>query len=157
VKKKPIYKRWWVWAIVVVIIAIIANSQENYDNSSTDNTKPTSSAPKQEAKPVNSSPKTDNQQQQADKDKQEAADLKKYFDDNMAESSWYPLIKTIDISNDNVFIRTSAPVNGKDKIAGMNNAVWGYTNLNGSKYKIKSVTIYAENGHPLLSEDNPKQ
>jgi hypothetical protein len=159
-KKKPIYKKWWVWIIAFIVIGIFVPKPSEDDNSSKTATH-TAAVEKTKEANANVSQKKESvnkkEQEAQTNDKQTAADLKKYFDDNMTDSSWYSLIKVIDVSNDNVFIRTSAPSSdvGKAEIKGINNAVWGYTNQNGSKYKFKSVTIYAENGHPLLSEDNP--
>ena len=40
--KKPIYKKWWLWAIVVIVIAVIASSSGKEDNSGASSSKSSS-------------------------------------------------------------------------------------------------------------------
>lgn len=90
-------------------------------------------------------------------DQQATADLKNYLDENFSETTWYSLIQGIEVKDNRVNITTNVSKyeNGKEQTENIDNAVWGYTNTNDSKYNFKEVNILDKDGKVILSEVNP--
>lgn len=109
--------------------------------------------PKKEVKEVK--PKKEENKQEINQ--QATNDLKEYIDNNFSGTSWGQLITDIEVKNDIVTVNTDVlgDEEGKNAVKNIDNAIWGYTNTNDSKYKFKKVNIKDKEGRIIISEDNP--
>lgn len=97
------------------------------------------------------------EEKQPEVDQQATSDLKSYINENFSETSWYGFIEGIEVIGNQVNIYTNVMKyeNGKEQTENIDNAVWGYTNTNDSKYHFKEVNIFDKDNKVILSEDNP--
>lgn len=116
----------------------------------------TASVEPEEEKPKEETKKEENKQPEVDQ--QATTDLKQYIDDSFSISaSWYGLIESMEVVNDVVTVKTNVlgDNEGKKSVENIDNAIWGYTNTNDSKYHFKKVNILDKDGKVILSENNP--
>ncbi|TCS80346.1 hypothetical protein [Tepidibacillus fermentans] len=149
-----IFKKWWFWVVVVVVVIAVANSGGN------DTSTPTKAQPDTQ-KPQNSNISS---QKMDEKTRKDLAELKTYLKDNFTGTSWYNLIKDVQlIKNKNeeysVVVKSSIyhDDEGEKAAEKLFPAFLGWGNDQTRDVKVSDVTILDKDGNALIRKDNPIQ
>jgi hypothetical protein len=86
------------------------------------------------------------------------ATLKKYFDESFEGTSWYALIKDMEVTGEKLMIQTIVLPDdneGKRLLGYVRPEVWQFVNSKDSEIRLKSIVFFDQNGKLLFYETNP--